>query len=552
MDISFVNIALGFLEGLGLIISPCILPILPIILAGSLEGGKKRPIGIIVGFVLIFVLFTFFSRKIVQYTGIDLTWVRYVSYVILILFAIVMLSETLTNLFSRWTQRFAEVGSTLTSAQNSQGGFFSGVLFGSMIAFVWTPCAGPILAAVIVQTVIQQTTLNSFLVILAFGIGAAIPMLAIALFGRAITDKITFFKIHGEFFRKLLGLIILLAVAYMYFEQGYSLTFAQTTSSAAIKQDRLVDGLLISYPAPKIDGITEWINSPPLTLDQLKGKVILIDFWTYSCINCLRTLPYLKDWYAKYHDKGFEIIGVHSPEFDFEKNLNNVKQAVVRLGIKYPVALDNQFVTWQNYNNQYWPAHYLIDKQGNVVYQHFGEGQYAETENNIRFLLGMNSTTETSQFGEEKGSFWQTPETYLGYLRMRNYAGQPTIIPNQSTKYTFPASLPEHNWALQGNWKVNKENIVATEANAALEIHFKARKVFVVMANPTGFPVSVKVTLNGKVVMNEKGKDVTNGEVVVKDNRLYEVVVLPEVSDGILQLTVSAPGLEIYTFTFGG
>src|SRR5579862_5118600 len=382
MQADVVNIGLGFLEGFALIISPCILPILPIFLAGSLTGSKKRPFGIIIGFVLIFALFTFFSRKLLQYSGIDSNLIRDASFIILILLGVIMLSTYLTDKFGQLTRRLANTGSTFSVVNNPQGGLISGILFGGLIAIIWTPCAGPILAAVIVQTVIQKTNLLSFLTLVAFGIGAATPMLLIALFGRKIMEKLGSLKRHTTLYRKILGIIIILSVGYMiYLEGGISTAHADEINNTLPLS--LQNGLATPYIAPSIDGIDAWINSEPLQINDLRGKVVLIDFWTYSCINCMRTLPYLNDWYRKYHDKGLVIIGVHTPEFDFEKNLDNVKNAVLQDGIKYPVALDSHFVTWQKYNNQYWPAHYLIDKKGYVVYTHFGEGEYDITENNI-------------------------------------------------------------------------------------------------------------------------------------------------------------------------
>lgn len=549
MNTDVVNIGLGFLEGFALIISPCILPILPIILAGSLEGSKKRPMGIVIGFILIFTLFTFFSRTLVRYSGVDLALVRYVSYALLFLFGVVMLSTYLTELFARLTQRLANTGSRLSTANNPQGGIFSGIIFGGLVGLIWTPCAGPILAAVIVQTVIQQTTLGSFFIVLAFGVGAAVPMFIIALFGRGIMSKLTVFRNHTVLFRKILGVIIIAAVAYMLYGEGVGMSFAETQPSQA-NTNKLIDGIT-PYPAPEIAGITAWINSPPLQMSQLKGKVVLIDFWTYSCINCIRTLPYIKDWYRKYHNNGFEVIGVHSPEFDFEKDLSNVKKAVATDGIQYPVALDNNFVTWQNFHNSYWPAHYLIDKNGNVVYQHFGEGDYATTENNIRFLLGLNETTTPANFGEEKALLSQTPETYLGFDRMDGYSSPEDIVHNKPSKYTYPLSLSADSWALQGSWNVTPQRIISAEANAGVKIHFNASKVYVVMGNSSLFPINVKVMLNGEAVVNGKGKDVVNSTITVPNNRLYEVIVLPAPTSGILELVASGPGLEVYTFTFG-
>lgn len=549
MQTDIVNIGLGFLEGFALIISPCILPILPIILAGSLTGSKKRPFGIIIGFVLIFALFTYFSRKIVQYTGIDLNLIRHASFIILILLGIIMLSTYLTEKFGQLTQRLANTGSTFSAANNPQGGLISGILFGGLIAIIWTPCAGPILAAVIVQTVIQKTNILSFLTLVAFGMGAAIPMLLIALFGRKIMEKLGSLKRHTSLFRKILGAIIILSVVYMiYLEGGISTAHADELHNTTHLS--LQNGLATPYIAPSIDGIDAWINSEPLQINDLKGKVVLIDFWTYSCINCMRTLPYLNDWYRKYHDKGLVIIGVHTPEFDFEKKLDNVKNAVTQDGIKYPVALDSHFVTWQNFNNQYWPAHYLIDKKGYVVYTHFGEGEYDVTENNIRYLLGMNELATTKTLGQPITTN-ATPETYLGYSRAENFSSPQAVANNQSSVYTFPKTISQDEWALQGNWKIMPDRIISNQNNAAIEINFHARKVYIVMGNTTNKTIKVDLLLNGKKILDKKGKDVIDSSIDVNKYSLYEAIALDQPANGILQVISSSPGLEVYTFTFG-
>lgn len=533
MQTELLNIVLAFLEGFALIISPCILPVLPIILAGSLTGSKKRPFGIIVGFILVFALFTYFSRWLVQLLGIDLNLVRHVAFVILLLLGFIMLSDYLSEKFALLTQRLANVGSAI---DNQREGFFNGILFGGLVALVWTPCAGPILAAVLVQTVIQQTNILSFFTLLAFGIGAAIPMLIIALFGRAITSRFTFFKAHGELFRKILGLLIIIGVALMALPIP---TFSIGTSPQAVTGTNLQKGLMFPYPAPKIDGIDAWINSPPLKISDLKGKVVLIDFWTYSCINCVRTLPFLKAWYEKYNKDGFVIIGVHSPEFEFEKDLQNVKSAVEQDGIKYPVALDNHYVTWQNFNNAFWPAHYLIDKNGMIVYTHFGEGEYDVTENNIRYLLNINKTTPTT-VTQETLSIYQTPETYLGYLRAANFSSPELILKNQPSLYSFPTSLSRNQWALQGDWNIMSDRIIAKQKNAAVKIHFYAKKVFMVMGSENNLPIPITILVNNKQT-----------QLTVKLHTIYQIVEFDQAEDGNLQVTTTLPGLEIYTFTFG-
>jgi cytochrome c biogenesis protein CcdA/thiol-disulfide isomerase/thioredoxin len=544
MQAEILNIGLGFLEGLALIFSPCILPILPIILAGSLTGSKKRPIGIIIGFILTFSLVTFFSRKLLQVTGIDLNIIRYCAYGILLLLAVILISTYLSEKFNLLTQRLTRVGTQYTFLNNSQSGFVGGILFGALVALIWTPCAGPILAAVIVQAVVQQTNVISFLILLAFSCGVAIPMVLIAIFGRSIMQGMSYFKNYTSLLRKILGVVIILSVVYMILlESGFNQTYTLNTTQLNSQSNpaALVKGLSIPYPAPAIGGIDDWINTPALNLTTLKGQVVLIDFWTYSCINCIRTLPYLKDWYEKYHDKGLVIIGVHTPEFDFEKKLTNVKNAVERSGIKYPVALDNSFVTWLNFQNRYWPAHYLIDKNGNVVYIHFGEGEYDVTENNIRYLLGESQLAETHvQQANIQGP--TTPETYLGYERAANFASPELMQKNNSARYSYPDNLKLNQWALQGDWQISSDHILATAKNNAIKINFQARNVYMVMGNDTNQPIHLAVILNNKIIKN----------ITVQDHTLYTILELEKAETGILVLKISEPGLQVYTFTFGG
>lgn len=548
------NIGLALLEGFALIISPCILPILPIILAGSLTGSKKRPLGIVCGFILFFSLFTFFARKLVEYSGIDLNLIRHLSYALLFLLGLIMISTKLTDQFAQFTARLSRAPTTLSAINKPQGEFIGGLLFGGLIALIWTPCAGPILATVIVQTVTQQTTFLSFLVVLAFTSGVALPMLLIAFFGRSILPS--FFKTHTLFFRKLLGSIIIGTVVYMiYFESNLALLNSNSNPSPPVQPQtsafELQEGLAEPYPAPSLGGITDWINSPPLQLSKLKGNVILIDFWTYSCINCIRTLPYLNNWYQKYHDQGLIIIGVHSPEFDFEKNLSHVKNAVATDGIHYPVALDNQFVTWQNFKNSYWPAHYLINKEGKIVYVHIGEGAYEVTENNIRYLLGLKTGLAAQAPQENQPFVPLTPETYLGYERIEHFVSPETVINDQAVTYSFPQELKKDDWALQGSWSIYPKRIVSIAADSKLRLHFSARKVFIVMGSATDQAIPVNLLLNGKSLKVGAGKDVDKSTILVKAPRLYEVLSLPEFGEGILEIQPTAPQLEIYTFTFG-
>jgi thiol-disulfide isomerase/thioredoxin len=306
----------------------------------------------------------------------------------------------------------------------------------------------------------------------------------------------------------------------------------------AFAKGALQEGLSAPLPVPEIAGITTWVNSKPLTIAGLKGKVVLVDFWAYSCINCVRTLPYLAEWDRKYRDKGLVIIGIHAPEFDFEKNPGNVRKAVEKYGIHYPVALDNAMVTWAHFNNRYWPAHYLIDKSGAIVYTHFGEGKYDVTEDNIRVLLGLPDEAE-DKAAPVAGSVDQTPETYLGYERAEAFTGSPLPAQNTLQKYQPAGTLRLHHWTLGGAWRMEAQRVVAQESGTVLRLHFKARKVFAVLGSDK--PTEVSVMLNGK----------SAGMLQVKDHALYPLADQQEGKEGVLEIKSKASGLEIYTFTFG-
>ncbi|MBI1272561.1 MAG: redoxin domain-containing protein [Alphaproteobacteria bacterium] len=548
---------LALLEGIGLVISPCILPVLPIVLASSLDGGKARPLGIIAGFILSFTLFALLARQLFAFFEIDGAVVRDVALALLVGFGLMLFSEKLSGKLMAATQGLANFGQNFGSRWQGGNGFWSGVGIGSLIGLVWTPCAGPILAVAVVQIIQAQTDLAAVLTIAMFALGAGIPMLLIALMGRKAMNHMNFFKKHAAALRRGLGVIIIAMAALIWSGADVALLAATGNGEAPQTESTptLQHALPRSYPAPEIGGIESWVNSDPLRLADLRGKVVLIDFWTYSCINCIRTMPHITKWHEKYHDKGLVIIGVHTPEFAFEKKLDNVRNATEKYGIQYPVALDNNFVTWRNFSNRYWPAHYLIDQDGRVVYQHFGEGQYDVTENNIRALLGLGAERAEAPVGGNdgaRGSFLQSPETYLGHLRTEHFASPEGVKRDAASQYGFPSFLGLNGWALEGAWRFTPEHIVAEKEGSALRFNFYARKVFLVMGNTDGKPVNVRVLLNGKPVGDAAGKDAPGGIVAVDNESLYELVDLGKAGNGLLELQADAPGLQAYAFTFGG
>ncbi len=538
------TILLGFLEGFVLILSPCILPVLPIVLATSLTGSKRRPLGITFGFVLCFTGVAFFSRHLVQILPIDFALVRWVAYGLLGGLGVIMMSPRLSHYWERGLS--ALQNSTRQLSMTRQDGFGSGLVLGALISLVWVPCAGPILAAVIVQTIAQTATWVSCLSLLAFAIGAALPMFWIAIYGKVLLNRFVWFKTKLPLIRQGLGLVLVLTVLGVvcspYMSQR---TIALSTKTA----NALQDGVLQPYSAPEIAGIHTWINAPEQSLSQLRGNVVLLDFWTYSCINCLRTIPHLNALYAQYHDKGLQIIGIHSPEFEFEKDPKQVSAAVKRYAIRYPIALDNAFVTWLAFHNHYWPAQYLLDQHGNVVYVHFGEGAEDILVNNIQYLLHVDQKATRLSSKKQRAIIHAiTPETYLGFARSTPGLRPQAYAPNQTKTYTYPHLLAKNAWVLQGQWHVLSDHILSRAPGAAVQIHFSARSVYLVMGSETRSPLSVLLRFRH----TRSGPLVWQKSLRVQDHRLYRSVELTQIQDGYLEIQAQSPGLALYTITFGG
>jgi cytochrome c biogenesis protein CcdA/thiol-disulfide isomerase/thioredoxin len=540
----FLLIVIGLLAGIVTAISPCVLPVLPILLAGGAAG--RKPLRIIGGLVLSFSVFTLFASWLLRQLGLPQDFLRNLAIALLFVVAAVLLVPQLSLFVERGLSFFSRL-----RPANAGGGFFLGATLG----LVFVPCAGPFLAAITTAAARENFGVRTIVATVSYGIGAAIPMLAITWGGREVAARI---RQRVEIVRGLAGIAIALVAVGLVFHVDDNLA-KLTPSYTTYLQDKIERGSSVKRElakvrggraqlavvhknsgglpdygvAPPLHADGAWINSKPFTLTEQRGKVVLIDFWTYSCINCLRTLPHLKSWYARYHRQGLVIVGVHTPEFAFEHVASNVRAAVQRLGIKYPVVQDNRYKTWDNYANQYWPAEYLIDKTGHVRHTHFGEGEYDQTETLIRRLLGASGVRAATK-ADTTPTGLMTPETYLGYSRLANYVGT-TISPDVDASYKLPSDLPQNTLAYGGRWRVGGERIVALE-NASLRLHFHAKDVYIVL----GGRGTVNALVDGK----------PTGTLHVDAERLYTVRASDKTADATLELRFT-PGIEAYSFTFG-
>lgn len=566
----------AFIAGIVTILSPCILPVLPIILSGSITGDKKRPIGIIVGFILSFTFFTLFLSTLVKITGIPSDALRTISIMVITLFGISLLIPNVQLVLEQLMSKL----SNSSTKNNNKSGFKGGILIGLSLGLLWAPCVGPILASVITLAATNQVNFATFFITFAYSLGTSIPMIAIMYGGRDLLNRLPVITKHTETIQKGFGvLMILIAIAIFFnFDRAFQTFILEKFPSYGVGLTKIEDNNQVknalnklrgngelsnsnepqsqAAPNPTFAGNTKWLNLPDeqqsLSLEQLKGKVVLIDFWTYTCINCIRTLPFVTQWYDKYKEKGFVVIGVHTPEFEFEKKTENVMKAIKDYKIHYPVVQDNNYDIWNSYNNQYWPAEYLIDAHGIVRHTHFGEGQYDETERMIQQLLeeaGQQVKTGTIHLEFGTPGVRSTPETYLGSARMERNLN--TNIKAGITSYTLYDNLLRDYFSLGGQWDIQSEKAVSGE-RAELNFQFNAGKVFLVITPQNNSEITVY--LDGKIIPTAyQGADVVNGKVKLDSERLYNLVDMKgeQNGDNILDLKVTGAGTGFYAFTFG-
>lgn len=469
---------LAYLGGILTIASPCILPVLPFVFARADRPFLRSGLPLLVGMALTFALFATLAAVGGGWVVAVNQYGRWLALFLMALFGVTLLFPALAE---RVMRPLVSAGNRLSDrvAADKQNSVGSSLLLGVATGLLWAPCAGPILGLVLTGAALQGANVGSTLLLLAYAAGAATSLALALLIGGKVFSAMKRSLGAGEWIRRGLGVAMLLGVAAIAFGLDTGVLARISTASGGGIEQRLVQAFNpASRPAalqttadaapaladlgemPSLSGAVQWLNSPPLQAEALRGKVVLVDFWTYSCINCLRSLPYVKAWAEKYRDQGLVVIGVHAPEFAFERDVANVAKEAKKLGIDYPIAIDNNYRIWQAFNNQYWPAHYFIDANGRIRYQHFGEGDYAQSERVIQTLLrlagGKDTSTAISQVhgqGVEQAASRQTdisPETYLGYQRAENFASAPAVQ-DSAADYAASPLLSLNHWALAGN-----------------------------------------------------------------------------------------------------
>jgi len=577
------------------IVSPCILPVLPFVFARTGQPFVKSGLPLLAGMALTFAL-------VATLAAVGGGWVvqlnQYGRWLALVFVALFGLTLLLPQLAERLTRPLVAAGSRLSEAAGADARPRPGASFliGVATGLLWAPCAGPILGLLLTGAALQGASIQTTLLLLAYAAGAATSLAVALLLGGKVFAAMKRSIGAGEWVRRGLGAAMLAGVAAIALglDTGILAQFSSASTggieqalvekladksprnsgammaqnldtSGAMKVAEKTPGTLpVEGQLPPLDGAVQWLNSPPLDAQALKGKVVLVDFWTYSCINCLRSLPYVKAWADKYRDQGLVVIGVHAPEFAFERNVDNVTKAMKDLGIHYPVAIDNEFKIWRAFNNEYWPAHYFADAQGRIRYHHFGEGEYAESERVIQQLLReagaskvadglIDAKADGVQMAPDNTDV-QSPETYVGYQRAEHFVPETSLVPDKVSTYQPAAQLALNDWSLGGQWKVGPEQATASASASRIVYRFHARDLHLVLGpGADGKPVRFKVLIDGKAPQDDHGMDVTpDGSGTVTEQRLYQLV---RQNGGVQDRTFSIefldPGASAYAFTFG-
>jgi cytochrome c biogenesis protein CcdA/thiol-disulfide isomerase/thioredoxin len=571
---------LAFVGGVLTILSPCILPVLPFVFAHADRPFRRAGLPLLLGMALTFSL----VATAAAYGG---HWVVRLNqggrYIAMLVFLILGLTLLFPELAETLTRPLVRAGSRLQGGPTTETSVGKSFLLGISTGLLWAPCAGPILGLILTGAAIQGPGARSSFLLLSYALGAA-TSLAIALFaGKKVFSTMKNSLRFDVWIRRALGAAVIIGVIAIALGWDTNLLAKVSFVNTATAEEHLIHAfgspktalsnvsaaaqtpaLPDEGPMPELSGAVAWLNSPPLTRDGLRGKVVVIDFWTYSCINCLRALPYVEGWAAKYKDAGLVVIGVHTPEFAFEKERSNVEQAVRDLKITYPVAIDSNYKIWQAFNNEYWPAHYFIDGKGRIRHHHFGEGEYDESERVIQELLKENgaksladATINVTGTGIEAAPDSRntgSPETYVGYKRTQHFASAQLFAQDARMAYTPQPRLTLNQWALGGTWKVGPESAVLDAAPGRILFRFHARDLHLVLG-PTknGKPIRFKVTLDGSAPGDDHGSDTdAAGAGTVQSHRLYQLIRQKgAVEDRTFEIEFLDPGVQAFAFTFG-
>lgn len=599
-------LVLAYLGGVLTIVSPCILPVLPFVFARTGQPFIKSGLPLLAGMAVTFAL-------VASLAAVGGGWVvqvnQYGRWLALLFVALFGLTLLLPHMAERLTRPLVSAGSRLSEAagQDHRPRPGASFLIGVATGLLWAPCAGPILGLILTGAALQGASIATTLLLLAYAAGAVTSLAAALLLGGKVFALMKRSIGTGEWIRRGLGALMLAGVAAIALGLDTGVLARLSTASTGGLEQALVGKLsgksanasgtmMAQIPAeegaangsmmaaggamkmaakapgtlpvegqlPPLEGAVQWLNSAPLDAQALKGKVVLVDFWTYSCINCLRTLPYVKAWAEKYRDQGLVVIGVHAPEFAFERDVGNVTKAMKELGISYPVAIDNDYKIWRAFNNEYWPAHYFADAQGRIRYHHFGEGDYAESERVIQQLLreaGAKTVADGLINADAKGvqlapdmNEVQSPETYVGYQRAEHFVPETSLVPDKVAAYNPPDKLALNDWSLGGQWSVGAERATAVAPASRIVYRFHARDLHLVLGPAAdGKPVRFKVMIDSQVPGDAHGVDVApDGTGHVTEQRLYQLV---RQNDGVQDRTFTIefldPGVSAYAFTFG-
>jgi cytochrome c biogenesis protein CcdA/thiol-disulfide isomerase/thioredoxin len=565
-------VIISFLAGILTVFSPCVLPVLPVVLGGGVSDvkNKRRPFIITVSLIVSVILFTLLLKVFSIFINVPPIFWQLLSGVILVGFGLTLLFPKYWDLLQQ-KLNLDNSSSNLLQKADQKKGIFGEILVGVALGPVFASCSPTY--ALLLAVVFPGSFLSGLLNLIVYSLGMLVILLPVAIAGRNFIARFKWAVNPQGWFKKLLGIIFIvfgvliatgmerdleLSLLNNGFINATNLENSFFTNSNAATGSQSIFNVTTPYPAPEFSGIENWINSQPLTLAGLKGKVVLVDFWTYSCINCLRTLPFLEQWNTKYKDAGLVIIGMHAPEFQFEKVLDNVQMAVSKYQITYPVAQDNNYANWTAFNNNSWPAEYFIDKNGNIRHIHLGEGSYSESETVIQKLLNENSSSPVTGNISDTGdvppiSPLQTPETYLGYERGANFANAKEFSPDKQINYSGAASLQTDQWALSGDWTIMADGIVSNSDSSILSLEFAAGDVYLVV-DPDGAGGSIEVKLDQKLLgsPDNKGTDVAdNAQLKAGGADLYHLVHSTSFRNGSrLDLKVTK-GLKLHAFTFG-